>query len=253
MNDAYYDNARKWYNTMYVDCASERFSYLLILVLACLCFWRTFIIIDSVKASKAAVEHYVIFVDHKDKKNTYIKVTPMQDTKDQSLGVLRLMIERYVMNHESFKYEAKKQQPMDAMRLKASIVKNLSTTDVFDKYMHDASTDEDGDLSLSLLKLQRETKIEKIEFIYEKLNIYERIYASISGSKTPIGAKVYVTNSVNSQLYPEKHLIVTMFFNYHIDAKKRANTRVEFKINDYVKEENENWIAPQEEQGGNEE
>ena len=233
---------------MYVDCASERFSYLLIFALACLCFWRAFVIIDSVKASKAAVEHYVIFVDHKDKKNTYIKVTPMQDTKDQSLGVLRLMIKRYVMNYESFKYE-KKQQPMDAMRLKASIVKNLSTTDVFEKYMHDASTNEDGDLSLSLLKLQRETKIEKIEFIYEKLNIYEKIYASISGSKTPIGAKVYLTNSVSSKLYPEKHLIITMFFNYHIDAKKRANTRVEFKINDYIKEENENWVEPQEQQG----
>ena len=233
---------------MYVDCASERFSYLLIFALACLCFWRAFVIIDSVKASKAAVEHYVIFVDHKDKKNTYIKVTPMQDTKDQSLGVLRLMIKRYVMNYESFKYE-KKQQPMDAMRLKASIVKNLSTTDVFEKYMHDASTNEDGDLSLSLLKLQRETKIEKIEFIYEKLNIYEKIYASISGSKTPIGAKVYLTNSVSSKLYPEKHLIITMFFNYHIDAKKRANTRVEFKINDYIKEENENWVEPREQQG----
>ena len=54
MNDAYYENGRKWYNTMFVDCASERFSYLLILVLAGVCFWRAFIIIDSVKASKAA-------------------------------------------------------------------------------------------------------------------------------------------------------------------------------------------------------
>ena len=249
MNDAYYDNARKWYNTMFVDCASERFSYLLILVLAGVCFWRAFIIIDSVKASKAAVEHYVIFVDHKDKKNTYIKVTPMQE-KDQSLGVLRILIERYVMNHESFKYE-KKQQPMDKMKLKASVVKNLSTTDVFDKYMHDASTDDDGDFSLSLLKLQRDTKIEKIEFIYDKLNIYEKIYASISGSKVPVGAKVYLTNSVNSKLYPEKHLVITMFFNYHIDAKKRANTRVEFKVNDYVKEINEDWVAPQVEETTN--
>jgi len=137
---------------------------------------------------------------------------------------------------------------MDKMRLKASIVKNLSTTDVFDKYMHDASTDADGDFSLSLLKLQRETKIEKIEFIYDKLNIYEKIYASISGSKAPIGAKVYLTNSVNSNLYPERHLLITMFFSYHIDAKKRANTRVEFKVNDYIKEENEDWVAPQEEQ-----
>ena len=236
---------------MFVDCASERFSYLLILVLAGLCFWRAYVIIDSVKASKAAVEHYIIFIDHKDKKNTYVKVSEMQD-KDQSLGVLRILIERYVMNHERFKYEAKKQQPMDAMRLKASIVKNLSTTDVFDKYMHDASTDEDGDLSLSLLKLQRETKIENIEFIYEKLNIYEKLYASISGSKIPIGAKVYITNSVNSKLYPEKHLVITMFFNYHIDAKKRANTRVEFKITDYTKEENEDWVAPPEEQGDEE-
>ena len=246
MNDAYYDNARKWYNTMFVDCASERFSYLLVLVLSGICFWRAYVIIDSVKASKAAVEHYIIFVDHKDKKNTYVKVSEMQE-KDQSLGVLRILIERYVMNHESFKYE-KRQQPMDKMRLKASIVKNLSTTDVFDKYMHDASTDADGDFSLSLLKLQRETKIEKIEFIYDKLNIYEKIYASISGSKAPIGAKIYLTNSVNSNLYPERHLLITMFFSYHIDAKKRANTRVEFKVNDYIKEENEDWVAPQEEQ-----
>ena len=196
------------------------------------------------------MEHYIIFIDHKDKKNTYAKVSEMQDVKDQSLGVLRILIDRYVMNHESFKYE-KRQQPMDTMRLKASIVKNLSTTDVFDKYMHDASNDNDGDFSLSLLKLQRETKIEKIEFIYDNLNIYEKIYSAIS-AKMPIGAKVYLTNSVNSKLYPEKHLVITMFFSYHIDAKKRANTRVEFKVNDYIKEENEDWVAPQEEQGGEE-
>lgn len=235
MDAEYYSNARKWYNTMYVDCASERIVYFLLLVLTTICVWYSYNLIDIITQRKAKVETYVLLMDHKDPESM-VQVQQLPDADNQDLSLLELLIQRYVINYESLNYNEKETSGTDALQEKAIIVRNLSGKDVYDNYMKNAYSGDDSDMSLALLKQQKIATIDKIEFIYDEMNIVEKIYNSISGSVIPHSAKVYFSTETTSENSTIKKYVATMNFNFFVDPEKKVNSKIEFKVNDYYKE-----------------
>ena len=237
MEADFYIKARKWYNSLYVNPASERIVYFILLSISLFSLYQSIEVVKNIVKSKNYKNTYVLLMEHKDE-DSYIKVNHLTSSEDQILSLIKLIINKYVVNMESFQYDSD-DNVSNVIQNKSLVIKNLSGKDVYEKYMENSYTEEDGDLSLLVLKLKKIATIQKIEFLYEDLNIFEKFYATMSSNLTPNGAKVYFTRETTDERNKKKNLIATMKFNFYIDSSRQANSRIEFKVNDYYVEPNE--------------
>ena len=234
MDRDFYKDARKWYNTVYVNPASERLMYFAIFVISCACLYQCFGIIKRTKEIKDFKHTYVIFTNNKEK-DSFIKVRQISSQKDQVISLLEEIITRYVVNMETLTYKSS-QSGIDAIRSKTIKIKNLSGKEVYDKYVENTYKNENGDMSLSILKLQKTSVVKKIEFLYEDINMFEKIYSSLLSVNIPKGAKVYFSTETTDEKQKKENFIATMNFSFYIDPARKAKTVIDFKVNDYYVE-----------------
>lgn len=220
---------------MYVDCASERIIYFLLLVLTIFSLYYSYNLISEVKQKRDKVDTYVLLMEHKDP-DSIVQVQQLPDAKNQTISLMELLITKYVQNYESLQYDKDKMNYTDVLQDKAVVIKNLSSKNVYDDYMKNAYNAEYGDFSLALLKQQKTINIEKIEFIYENTNIVEKIYKSITSVNTPHIAKVYFSTETTSENSLKERYVATIHFNFYLDVEKKANSKIEFNVNNYYKE-----------------
>lgn len=165
-------------------------------------------------------------------KDDMIKVTRASEYSHQSLNLLKFIIEKYVLNMETLQYDSTNTSS-DAIKNKITIIKNLSRKDVYNNYIKNSYNSENGDISLAILKLKKIATIEKIEFIYDNLNIIEKFYSQLACPTTPKGAKVYFSSETTSEKNKKQYFVATLFFSFYIASQKKVNSTVEFKVNDY--------------------
>ena len=236
MDNEYYQNARKWYNTIYVNGASERVIYFVLLSISVLCLWYSFSVIEMIKKQKEKVNTYVIFVNKKNKNRT-TKVSTLNSATNSSMGILDLLVRKYVINMESLTYgNGLNNDSSNIMQRKTTIIKNLSSNNVYNYYLKNINKAEDSDLSLLTLKRQKIVNINRIEYIYEDQNIITELYNFISSSRRPIGANVFFTTETTDGLSVKKAYKATMLFTFFEDPEKTAGKRINFLVNDYYKE-----------------
>lgn len=234
MDEEYYRKARKWYNEIYVKCASERIKYFLIIVLAVICFCNAYSIIDIVNQQKQQQHTYIIFTNTK-KDGEEIKITKLSKKDNNKLLLLELMIRKYIINMESLLYDTKTQNGSQAIQKKIKIIKNLSDNNVYEDYINNSYKDDHSDLSLTILKQQKIAKIDKIEYIYNNLNIFDKVYKLVSNNYIPNGARVYFSTETTAENSKKHNHIATILFTFNISNKK-ANQKIDFNVNNYYVE-----------------
>lgn len=236
MDNEYYQNARKWYNTIYVNGASERVVYFVLLSVSVLCLWYSFSVMEMIKKQKEKVNTYVIFVNKKNKNRT-TKVSTLNSATNSSMGILDILVRNYIINMESLKYgNSLTNDGANVMQKKITIIKNLSSNNVYNYYLKNINKAEDSDLSLFTLKRQKMVNIDRIEYIYEKQNIITELYDFISTSRRPIGANVFFSTEITDGLSVKKTYKATMLFTFFEDPERTAGKRINFLVNDYYKE-----------------
>lgn len=236
MDEIYYKKARKWYNDVYVKSASERIRYLLIVILSFLCLYQAYNLIDIVKQNKQKINTYIIFTKSK-KNNEHTNIKTIDtNTKDATLAILDILITKYVINMESLIYDKNALNTTQQIEKKSIIIKNLSNNDVYENYIKNSYSSEDSDLSLIILKEQKIAKIYKIDYIYDNLNIFDKIYNLIGSYCRPIGANVYFTSQTTINNSKKKYYVAKIFFTLNKSGNKR-NTKIDFNVTNYsVKE-----------------
>ena len=233
MEADFYQKARQWYGTIYVSPACDRIKYFFLLILTVLCILQS---IDVIKIANQKLKHkdsHILFVNHQET-DSYIKINKIHFTKNYTLGLLELVVKKYVLNMETLTYQ-RNDNGMAAVQDKAIVIKNLSSSNVYKKYMEQSYENEDGDISLSILKLQKTVTIEKVEFLYGNLSIAERFY-SLLFDIIPKGARVYFTTETTNKENKKQNVVATVFFSFHLDNEKQANSVIDFKVNDYFTE-----------------
>lgn len=238
MKADFYLKARKWYNTIYVNPASERLVYFVLFFISTLCIIQSIAVIKTMHLNKKHKSTYVLVMDHK-YKDDYIKVSriPTFDKNDQFLNFLELIVRKYVINMESLEYGDEK-NGTDAIRDKAVIIKNLSGKNVYDDYMSSSYRDYDSDMSFVALKLQKIVSIRKIEFLYKNTNFIEKLYSFFSYNEVPKGAKVYFTIETTSERIKKRNMVAIIHFDFYFNSNgenKKIST-IDFKVNDYYVE-----------------
>lgn len=235
MEEEYYKDARKWYNSLYVDCACERITYFIIFISSLFCLYKAYSLVDVIKKNKSYKNTYILETSSKNK-DEVINIRQLKSSKNSNEVLLEEMIKKYIINMESLQYDGKEITGIDAIRRKSIIVKNLSNQDVYNDYISKAYTGENSDISIAILKQQRIVKIENIEFIYEEKTIFGKISDAINNSAIPIGAKIEFSTETTSGKNKKKKFIATMFFNFFINLNKKKHQRIEFNVNSYIVE-----------------
>ena len=230
MEEKFYKEAKKWYNTLYVNPASERLIYFVICLISIFCLYQAYQTIKIIKNYKSYKNTYVLLMNHKNK-DMHIVINKMPPSSDQNLSLLKIYIEKYVYNYENLIYEIDN-SGIDAINDKSVIIKNLSGKDVYDKYISNLYN-ENGDMTLAVLHQKKMISIKKIDFIYDNLNILEKFHSKILSTVTPRGAKVYFTSETTGEKNKKQNFVATMSFNFHIDTERKYNTTIDFKVNDY--------------------
>jgi len=237
VDSEFYKKARSWYNTIYVNPANERIVYFVIFVISFFCLYQAFGVMNMIKANKNKRNTYILLMEHKDP-DSFIKVSQFAPNKDQVISLLEVILIKYVLNMETLKY-SNDETGMDAITKKSLIIKNLSGKEVYDNYIANTYKD-DGDMTLSILKLQKTAKIRGIRFIYEDTNFIEKIYSNILSTNIPNAAKVYFTTETTDEKQKKQNFVATINFNFYIDSDRKANSAIEFKVNDYYVEKDVN-------------
>ena len=230
----YYNKAREWYNSIYVNPASERLVYFVILFLSLICLFKVSFLIKTIYDSKHIKRTYVLIMNHKDN-DSYIKINHTSFSGNKFLGFLELIINRYVTNRESLMFDDNK-SGTDAIKDKSIIIKNLSNHDVYNNYINNSCCNEDSDMSLGILKIQKIAKVDNIEFLYEKINIFEKIYSHIALNRIPKGAKVYFSTETTDEKSKTQHMVATIYFSFSFSKNSEGNEIIDFKVNDYYTE-----------------
>ena len=241
METEYFKKARKWYNTLYVEAASERIIYFLLLLLVCCCIKTAFNVISIIEQYKQHQDTYILFTDNH-RADEQIKISKMPLSADNTTSLLTFMLSKYVLNMETLNYNTKEQTGMAAIENKITIIKNLSSKHVYQKYLEAAYKDNLGDISLAMLKKKKIATIEKIDFIYENLNIVEKIKSYLSSSLLPQGAKVFFSIETTDETNKKKHFVATISFSYYTKSDKKFGSKIDFKVNDYYTEKVDNNI-----------
>ena len=237
MDAEYYKKARKWYNTVYVDGASDRVVYFVIFLISCFSLYYSYQLISIVKKNKSFKNTFIILLEHKDKESVIV-AKQLPPSNDQVLSLIELMLNKYVINLETLQYDSSSETPMEAIEKKTKIIKHLSGNDVYHKYMSSLYSNDNGDMSLAILKLKKTIKIKKIEFIYDNMNIFEKIYSQVLSLSLPRMARVYFEQETTREKDKKQNLVATISYNFYIDSGKKENSLIEFKVNDYYVEKN---------------
>ena len=232
MKADFYLRARRWYNTIYVSPASERFIYSIIFIISLSCLMQAFLIINNIRINNKQKNTYVVIMDHKNK-DDYIKVSRITSTsKNHLLSFLNVILRKYVINMESLIYDENK-KGMDAIRDKSLIIKNLSGQNVYNNYISSSCCEEGSDISLAILNIKKTVTVNKIKFIYEDVNVFEKIYSSISSNKIPKGAKIYFTTETTDEKSKKQHMVATVHFSFYFNLEEKEKAVIDFKVNDY--------------------
>ncbi len=236
VDDIYYKKARKWYNDIYVKSASERISYLIIVIISAICLYQAYNLISIVKQNKKKINTYIIFTKSK-KQNEYTKIKTIEtNTKDVTLAILDILITKYVLNMETLVYDKNTENATQQIEKKTIVIKNLSNNEVYENYIKNSYNNEDSDLSLIVLKEQKIAKIDKIDYIYDNLNIFDKIYNCLASYCQPIGANVYFTTQTTINNSKKKHYMARIFFTLN-KINNKINSKIDFNITHYsVKE-----------------
>ncbi len=236
MDASYYDNARKWYNAIYVKVASERVIYFVILLISIICFYYTIRIAVSIYDDNIRRNTYIAMTNHRKKDNVTMVSRVPNYFGNKSLNLLRLMIEKYVENIETLQYSSD-ETGSSAIKNKMIVIKNLSGKEVYDNYVNSSYSSEYGDTSLAILKLRKIATVERIDFIYDDLNVVEKIYSKFSRQVIPRGAKVYFSSEITNETSKKKNFVATLFFKFRTESQRKVNSTIEFKVTDYSVEE----------------
>ena len=145
------------------------------------------------------------------------------------------MKRKYIINMESLLYDTKTQNGSQAIQKKIKIIKNLSDNNVYEDYINNSYKDDHSDLSLTILKQQKIAKIDKIEYIYNDLNIFDKVYKLVSNNYIPNGAKVYFSTETTAENSKKHNHIAIILFTFNISNKK-ANQKIDFNVNNYYVE-----------------
>ena len=97
MEADFYQKARQWYGTIYVSPACDRIKYFFLLILTVLCILQS---IDVIKIANQKLKHkdsHILFVNHQET-DSYIKINKIHFTKNYTLGLLELVVKKYVLN-----------------------------------------------------------------------------------------------------------------------------------------------------------
>lgn len=236
MEEVYYKKARKWYNDIYVKSASERIRYLIIVIISSLCLYQAYNLISIVQQNKKKINTYIIFTKSK-KHHEHTKIKTIDtNTKDITLSLLDILITKYVLNMETLVYDKNTQNATQQVEKKTIIIKNLSNNEVYENYIKNSYNNEDSDLSLTVLKEQKIAKIDKIDYIYDNLNIFDKIYNFLASYQHPIGANVYFTSQTTINNSKKKHYVARMFFTLNT-INNKMNSKIDFNVTNYsVKE-----------------
>ena len=235
MDADYFQNARKWYNTIYVNAASERIIYFLIFAISLVSFYFALQLVDIFYEKHGKVERIVVKIikENPEYKGT-LHTVPLNANND--ISILNFILTKYVENAESLIYDGNETTASDAINLKTNIIKNLSLNDVYQKFVKKMYSMEDSDFELVILKQKKIASITNIESINEENYMISRLQ-NIARNDVPTKADVYFSVENTDENTPKKNYVAHITYIYSVDPNHTPNSKVNFKVADYTVEE----------------
>ena len=232
MEGDFFKKALRWYNTIYISPACERLTYFLLLAVSLFCLYFSISTISIVRKVKSFKNTYILLVNHKDSESN-IRVNKIEGGEDKKIGLLRFALSKYVVNFFSLKH-SHDETAMQALKKKMIVIQNLSSIDVYNKYLANNYVQEgdNGDMQLAIFGKNKVAEIEDIEFFYEERDIFSNLYNSIIGDDTPIGAKVYFSTETTDERNKKQNFVATILFTFFSRKDANGDSNIEFKVND---------------------
>lgn len=241
MGDLYFQKAKKWYNTLHVNPAPERFLYSLLFFLFIINSLLSYKIFKYEKKNHIIKQSFVLkTISHPLDYN--IKISKLNNEKNPIHDIIKFLIGQYIINRESLNYD--NLEGMSILTNKANLVKNTSSNNIYQDYLKELySKDPNSDLSFVINGEKKFIEIKSIEFIYEEEKLLlQKIYYSLFTSKMPNKAKIIFAfdtteNDENIDKYYEVYISYSFFLNEIVSKNLDSNKAIEFQINGYRKME----------------
>ena len=232
MESDFFKKALKWYNTVYISPASERLMYFLLLAISLFCLYFSVSTIGIVRKVKSFKNTYILLVNHKDNESN-IRVNKIEGGEDKKIGLLRFAISKYVVNFFSLTH-THEESAMQALKKKMILIQNLSSVEVYNKYLANNYVPEgdSGDVQLAIFGKSKVATIDAVDFFYEERDIFSNFYNSIIGDDTPIGAKIHFSTETTDERNKKQSFVATILFTYFSRKDANGDSNIEFKVND---------------------
>ena len=238
MNEEYFSNAKKWYNTIYMSPAFERFFYALLFCFCAINFHQVYYLIPQFR--KENIKMSIIAKVNSHPEGQVVKITHLNQTNNPVLNILEFFLIKYVENRESLVYE--KDKGMSIMKIKNIILQNTSSRDIYKEYlMQSYSPMSNSDISYVAKGNQKFVKINKIEFISTETTLFQEIFSTITTNAIPKLANIYFSLETTDENEAQANYVAKISYVFYLNEEKSVNSIIEFYINKYEKNlDNEN-------------
>lgn len=235
MDKDYYNDALQWYDAIYIRCAKDRNILICVFIVIVVCLLQMYSVAKIFYAEKDVIRQYVIYTNRDKELSLNFKRLDVNSGIDNFL--YQFLITKYVENMEIFKFDKNNQSAMHILQKKAQIIKNNSSSSVYQKYIDGVYKDDYGDLSLLLSNRQKDVSIEKIDFLSQQSMLTDKLYSIISKPTPNIANVVFVVRIFSNQSEIKKRYKAQITFSLNSGKNIDANQAIEMKVYDYSKVE----------------
>ena len=235
MDKDYYNDALQWYDAIYIRCARDRNIFIAIFAVLVFCLLQVFSVLKLFYNTKDDVKQYVVYTNRDAGLSLQLQQFSVNEGIDGFL--YKFLITKYVENMEKLHFDKNNKSAMHILQKKAQIIKNTSSSSVYQKYIDGVYKDDYGDLSLLLSNQQKDISIEKIDFLSQQSMLTDKIYSIISKPQPNIANVVFVVRIFSNQSEVKKRYKAQVTFSLNRGKILEANQAIDFKVYDYSKVE----------------
>ena len=235
MDKDYYNDALKWYDAIYIRCARDRNIFIAIFAVLIFCLFQVFSVLKIFYNTKDDVKQYVVYTN----RNAGLSLKLQQFNINEGVDgfLYKFLITKYIENMEKLNFNKNNKSAMHMLHEKAQIIKNTSSSSVYQKYIDGVYKDDYGDLSLLLSNQQKDISIEKIDFLSQQSMLTDKVYSIISKSQPNIANVIFTARMFSNQSEIKKRYRVQITFSLNRGKIMETNQAIDFKVYDYSKVE----------------
>lgn len=229
MSNSYFDSAKIWYSSSYLDSYYSRFFYLAVLLFNIACLALGLSVYNNTPSGIEKI-YIVAKINLSDAEFVSVKENEL---KDNELNILKFAITKSIETIESFDYDS---NFIEKIKQKNEILKNIFSDEIADEYIE--NNDEynlSSDLYYAQKGMSKEVSIQKIKFLDNSGGeVTESLKYKIFGLKNIKYAEV-LFSIYNKEIEEELSYKAILKYNLEI-PKKNKDEQLLFKITEYSKE-----------------